>query len=163
MHTWVNTSFVNFPHSMSSNALSKLNNPLLPFKQFPVIFSSSIVCTFCTCILILVHSASLQPKDTNPRDDGPQSTACCCSYSDPQVLVRDVVEILSPVLSLQSPKKKGEWRVIFLPTWHIPFLTWGSKASKSFIRCLIWCVIPLKESRKMRQSGYGQLEGLHWH
>lgn len=51
--TWVNTSFVNFPHSVSSNALSKLNRPLLPFRQLPVIFSSSIVCTFCTCIFIL--------------------------------------------------------------------------------------------------------------
>lgn len=51
--TCVKTSFVNLPHSVSSKPLSKLNSPLLPFRQLPVIFSSSIVCTFCTCILIL--------------------------------------------------------------------------------------------------------------
>lgn len=51
--TCVNTSFVNRPHSVSSNPLSKLNSPRLPFRQFPVIFSSSIVCTFCTCSLML--------------------------------------------------------------------------------------------------------------
>lgn len=51
--TCVNTSFVSRPHSDWSNALSKLSSPLLPFRQLPVIFSSSMVWTFCTCILIL--------------------------------------------------------------------------------------------------------------
>lgn len=51
--TCVNTSFVRRPHSLSSNALSKLTMPRLPFRQFPVILSSSIVCTFWTCILRL--------------------------------------------------------------------------------------------------------------
>lgn len=51
--TWVKTSFVNRPHSVSSKAWSKLRMPRLPFRQLPVIFSSSIVCTFWTCSLIL--------------------------------------------------------------------------------------------------------------
>ena len=41
--TCVNNSFVSFPHSVSSKALSKLKTPLLPFKQLPVILSSSMV------------------------------------------------------------------------------------------------------------------------
>src|ERR1700684_5286 len=48
MLTWVNTSFVSRPHSVSSNPASKLRIPRLPFRQFPLILSSSIVCTFCT-------------------------------------------------------------------------------------------------------------------
>ena len=51
--TCVNTSFVSFPHSVSSNALSKLSIPLLPFKQLPVILSSSMVWIFCTCNFML--------------------------------------------------------------------------------------------------------------
>ena len=51
--TCVNTSFVSFPHSLPSKALSKLRIPLLPFRQLPVILSSSMVWTFCTCILML--------------------------------------------------------------------------------------------------------------
>ena len=51
--TCVNSSFVSRPHSVSANAASKLKIPRLPLRQFPVIFSSSIVCTFCTCNLML--------------------------------------------------------------------------------------------------------------
>lgn len=51
--TCVNISLINLPHSVSSNPPQKLKRPLLPFKQFPVIFSSSIVCTFWTCIFTL--------------------------------------------------------------------------------------------------------------
>jgi hypothetical protein len=51
--TCVNSSFVSRPHSVSSNAASKLKIPRLPLRQFPVILSSSIVCTFCTCSLML--------------------------------------------------------------------------------------------------------------
>lgn len=51
--TCVKTSLVNLPHAVSSNPLSKLKRPRLPFRQFPVIFNSSMVCTFCTCIFML--------------------------------------------------------------------------------------------------------------
>lgn len=51
--TCVKSSFTKRPHSVSSKPLSKLTRPRLPFRQFPVIFSSSIVCTFCTCIFTL--------------------------------------------------------------------------------------------------------------
>ena len=43
IRTCVKTSFVSRPHSVSSKDLSKLSNPLLPFRQLPVIFNSSMV------------------------------------------------------------------------------------------------------------------------
>jgi hypothetical protein len=147
--TCVNSSFVNRPHSVSSNAASKLKTPRLPLRQFPVILSSSIVCTFCTCRLILGPFGA------------PQNRACCYTNVDLRVraaggggsssrasnLDRRLISCQHLIDKNGSITRASEQKPTRI---HAPFLTCGRSASRSFMRCRMRCVIPREDSSNTR-------------